>query len=501
MTLPTRPITRFVLGVTLASSVLGTSCDSSCPPGTVKMDSLCRRENVDAGAAGTGIGQTANGETAAAGTNVPSPAGANARVPSAGSGASNLASSGAAGVMVQIAGSGSGGGIALPSPSAGSSAITAGASGSAATANEPCGEEGQYRCAAAGAGQREQCTAGRWVPTAACSANQGCMNSSGACLAPDAACTGSGCKPTCGNDITEAPEICDGNCPSSCDDGDACTKDASSGSGQTCDFACTHAAISSATCLCGNGRLDPGEECDDTSATRCPANCDDGDVCTKDTSAGSAATCDLKCSATPLMTATCLCGNGMLDSGESCDDSSSKRCPASCEDSDPCTDNPASGSAATCNLTCGPVVPSTTPECLCGNGVLDPGETCDDTTLTGCGCNDLNSCTSDTVLSGAASQCNLKCSHLPITTGSCAPTSSKFSPCPTAGCNACNKQNFCTPNCTTDADCSTGTANETAMCDTREGFGYCTYGCGGTGDTAAGVCPKPLTCMTFICAL
>lgn len=43
--------------------------------------------------------------------------------------------------------------------------------------------------------------------------------------------------------------------------------------------------------MCGDGALDPGEECDGD----CPSSCDDGEACTVDTMMGSAATCDLVC--------------------------------------------------------------------------------------------------------------------------------------------------------------------------------------------------------------
>jgi hypothetical protein len=46
--------------------------------------------------------------------------------------------------------------------------------------------------------------------------------------------------PRCGDGIVDASETCDGNCPSRCDDGDACTSDALLGTPATCDVSCTH---------------------------------------------------------------------------------------------------------------------------------------------------------------------------------------------------------------------------------------------------------------------
>lgn len=44
--------------------------------------------------------------------------------------------------------------------------------------------------------------------------------------------------PVCGNGSVEAGERCDGDCPATCDDGDACTDDALTGSAATCDATC-----------------------------------------------------------------------------------------------------------------------------------------------------------------------------------------------------------------------------------------------------------------------
>ena len=46
--------------------------------------------------------------------------------------------------------------------------------------------------------------------------------------------------PMCGNGVLESGELCDGNCPMSCDDGDACTDDILAGSAATCDALCVN---------------------------------------------------------------------------------------------------------------------------------------------------------------------------------------------------------------------------------------------------------------------
>ena len=87
------------------------------------------------------------------------------------------------------------------------------------------------------------------------------------------------------------------------------------------------------TSLCGNGKVDPGEQCDD-------GNNENGDGCSS--------SCQREC------------GNGQLDPGEQCDDGNKVN-------GDGCDNN--------CKFT------------GCGNGIVDPGEQCDDgNTVSGDGC-------------------------------------------------------------------------------------------------------------------
>jgi cysteine-rich repeat protein len=87
--------------------------------------------------------------------------------------------------------------------------------------------------------------------------------------------------------------------------------------------------------FCGDGQVDPGEQCDD-------GNTVDGDGC------------DSNCTVT-------ACGNGIVTPGEQCDDGNTVG---------------GDGCSATCTL-----------ELVCGNGILEPGEQCDDgNTISGDGC-------------------------------------------------------------------------------------------------------------------
>lgn len=124
--------------------------------------------------------------------------------------------------------------------------------------------------------------------------------------------------PRCGDNHIDPGEICDGNCPT-CTNATACLIEFHTGSAATCDLkcswtpitacknddgccapGCTHAKDNDCAAKCGDGTLDPGEECEVGSSKPCPASCDDGDPCTDDGMAGSAAQCSLKCTHSPI---------------------------------------------------------------------------------------------------------------------------------------------------------------------------------------------------------
>ena len=150
-----------------------------------------------------------------------------------------------------------------------------------------------------------------------------------------------------------------------------------------------------------------------------------------------------------------ICGNGVIESGETCDPVES--CPAVCDDGNACTTNDMSGSAETCNVacsfssitTCAPgdgccptgCNPSTDTDCsaTCGDGTVDENETCDPPSTCPMSCDDGDACTVD-LLTGSIQNCNVACSNSPITT--CV---SGDGCCP-AGCTSAS-----------DSDCSGGT--------------------------------------------
>lgn len=123
--------------------------------------------------------------------------------------------------------------------------------------------------------------------------------------------------------------------------------------------------------VCGNGVLEDGEECDD-------GNGDGGDACS------------------PSCTVENLCGNGELDEGEECDDGnldSGDGCTAGCQREDGCGDGALDVATEECdddNLIDGDGCSKTCQrEMGCGDGVIQAGEFCDDDNITpGDGCDE-----------------------------------------------------------------------------------------------------------------
>src|SRR5439155_1161645 len=163
-----------------------------------------------------------------------------------------------------------------------------------------------------------------------------------------------------------------GWCPAEtahCDDGDPCTSDLLISAG-TCSARCLHQPIvtvddgdgccplaADATtdrdcpASCGNGIREPGERCDTritTAAGGCPAACPPPPAaCVRYLLQGTAASCSAACVATPI-SACSLVADGC--------------CPTGC-------------------------VAGTDPDCSarCGNGTVDPGESCDTAIAAGAG--------------------------------------------------------------------------------------------------------------------
>jgi hypothetical protein len=211
--------------------------------------------------------------------------------------------------------------------------------------------------------------------------------------------------------------------------------------------------------LCGNGVVDPGETCDGD----CPPSCDDGNPCTLDVAIGSAANCTLACDRQPVTE----CG-----AADAC-------CPAGCT---PAGDGDCSQS--------------------CGDGTVDAGETCDPVATCPTACDDGMACTTD-LLTGSAANCNAACTATPIVTcdggDGCCPagcTSVNDGDCPpVCGNGLVEGGEVCDGNCPTSCDdgqaCTTDTlTGSPGTCDVR-----CTNTASGACADGDGCCPSACTSL------
>lgn len=343
----------------------------------------------------------------------------------------------------------------------------------------------------------------------------------------------------CGDGVVGAGETCDppGSCPGMCDDGAACTMDVRTGDPSTCDVACDATVVEACAdgdgCCpggcdsttdgdcsesCGNGVVEAGETCDPPGS--CPTSCDDGVACTTDRLSGSADACSAECShvaitscvagdgccpagcnATTDSDCSAVCGNGVIEGVETCDPPSS--CPSSCDDGMACTMDGTLGSAASCTLVCTHVTitacangdgccpagcnATTDGDCtaMCGNGVVEGGETCDPPSSCPSSCDDGMVCTTDT-RTGAATSCNVQCTNSAITacTGGDGCCPSACSAATDSDCVAVCGDGACTVAagelCTScAADCNTtATVCGNGACQSGETSASCLADCG-----------------------
>ena len=289
----------------------------------------------------------------------------------------------------------------------------------------------------------------------------------------------------CGNGFLEAGESCDGNCPVSCNDNNACTTDILAGAASTCNAVCSFQTIDSCLnddgccasgcnetndtdCIaeCGNEVVEYGETCDGD----CPVACDDYDFCTADSLSGSDSICNVVCEFDAIESCqdddgccpsgcnegndtdcSSVCGNGITESGEYCDGD----CPVSCGDADSCTADVLNGSADECTAICSfetivvcedddGCCPSDCSQAddldcdaVCGNEIVEDGEVCDGDCPVAC--IDWDYCTTD-VFEGDDSTCDAVCTFEPVT--SCV---SDDGCCPGDCTSAEDNDCFCTP--------------------------------------------------------
>lgn len=290
-----------------------------------------------------------------------------------------------------------------------------------------------------------------------------------------------------------------GACPTACNDNDACTADELVG--DECSRRCEATQIPGCLNGCGNGAVEDAETCDTAIAAgqpgACPSSCEDGNSCTVDSSSGESCTqtctyeqiascggetqdgcCATNCNANNDADCSPTCDNGVVESGETCDTGiaagSAGACPTTCDDKVACTIDVLTGSG--CGAACGHTSitacaaksdgccpagcnANTDSDCTptCGNGVAESGETCDTAIAAGLPgacpttCNDDLACTIDTFVGGT---CGLSCSNAAITA-----CTQKSDGCCPAGCNA-NTDVDCSP------ECGNGAVEKDEKCDT-----------------------------------
>ena len=99
-----------------------------------------------------------------------------------------------------------------------------------------------------------------------------CQGGDGCCPSLCTSDNDSDCREGCGNGVLEPGELCDGDCPTACQDDDACTLDIYSGSVSTCTAMCTQEQITQ--CQSGDGCCPSG--CTDATDADCgctPTTC------------------------------------------------------------------------------------------------------------------------------------------------------------------------------------------------------------------------------------
>ncbi len=326
------------------------------------------------------------------------------------------------------------------------------------------------------------------------------------CLTPANAlttCTGS----ICGNSVVNAPEQCDtGSATAGCDAN--CTfpvcgdNTLNAAAGEQCDDNnVVNGDGCSSTCkteTCGDGVIDTGEACDHNggSADVFPP----GLTCTSFGFTGGSLTCTTTPTVCRVSTASCtgICGNGVVNSGETCDDGNGTNgdgcsscavdanftctgspsvCAANCRNGvinagEQCDDNNANGTdgcSNTCTVNAGFTCTGSPSVCTanCGNGVVNGSEACDDGNGTnGDGCSSACAVEANFTCTGAPSVCAANCRNGVVNAGEQCDDNNANG---TDGCsNTCtvNAGFTCTGSpsvCT--ANCRNGVINAGEQCD------------------------------------
>lgn len=141
---------------------------------------------------------------------------------------------------------------------------------------------------------------------------------------------GSGPSPTCGNNVTESPEVCDGTDINS----ETCVTQGFSSGTLACLGNCSDYDTSACVAAsCGDGNIDAGEQCDCDGGGCTAAELNNQTCVSRGYSTGTLS-CSGSCQFDETGCANFACQNGTLDPGEECDDNNSTEgdgCSSICE--------------------------------------------------------------------------------------------------------------------------------------------------------------------------
>ncbi len=202
-------------------------------------------------------------------------------------------------------------------------------------------------------------------PFGACPSGYACDAGTCTALADDTACSANNLRGLC-----PAGQVCDGGTCVDVNPGDICSASNPSG-------ICSGAhACDAGTCVpqeCGNGIVEPTEECDESALA--------GKTCLDVGFDGGL----LTCVACRFDTSGCsLCGDGVLGLTEYCD--SEELGNLSCSQFTAPNGSSYSGGTIACNIDCTPDLSACT---YCGDGVLNDDEDCDGNDVGGRSCTDV----------------------------------------------------------------------------------------------------------------
>lgn len=291
----------------------------------------------------------------------------------------------------------------------------------------------------------------------------------------------------CGDGKVEGDELCDGDCPTpaQCQTEESCVTTTVVGSASTCDAQCEFAPI--VTCVpgdgccpsgctypsdtdcspsCGDGVLTAGETCEpDSSEHTCPmaSDCDDGDACTDDKLMGSAQQCSAQCVSLPITRpaggdmccprgananndSDCApkCGNGVVESGETCDGN----CPRACSGGSGCRQQTLMGSVEACTAKCVSITVTSRQD---GDGCCPQGANA--TNDSDCpGCRSASDCEAGELCRQGKCEC------------SGVPSSTNREHCGTCG-NTCAANEECINGKCQEEPCGNGTVDSGEECD------------------------------------